>query len=72
MTMQFPGRHPCECLAQKHSLINNCLECGRIVCVQVRPAVICEVIHKQTSTVGAIVVCEIIRKQTSTVRPTVL
>ena len=30
----LPGRHPCECLAQKHSLINNCTECGRIVCKQ--------------------------------------
>uniref|UniRef100_UPI00358EF0F1 activating signal cointegrator 1 n=1 Tax=Myxine glutinosa TaxID=7769 RepID=UPI00358EF0F1 len=30
----LPGRHPCDCLAQKHALINNCLECGRIVCKQ--------------------------------------
>ena len=35
MTMCFPGRHTCECLAQKHALVNNCTECGRIVCVQV-------------------------------------
>ena len=35
-TMQFPGRHACHCLAQKHGLINNCTECGRIVCAQVR------------------------------------
>lgn len=34
-TMQLPGRHGCSCLAQKHSLINNCTECGRIVCAQV-------------------------------------
>ncbi|XP_072138383.1 activating signal cointegrator 1 [Mobula birostris] len=30
----LPGRHPCECLGQTHKLINNCLGCGRIVCVQ--------------------------------------
>ncbi|KAL1007676.1 hypothetical protein UPYG_G00090070 [Umbra pygmaea] len=30
----LPGRHSCECLAQKHGLINNCLKCGRIVCAQ--------------------------------------
>lgn len=35
MTMCFPGRHVCECLAQKHELVNNCTGCGRIVCVQV-------------------------------------
>ena len=34
-TMQLPGRHACYCLAQKHALINNCIECGRIVCAQV-------------------------------------
>jgi len=28
------GRHPCECLASKHALVNNCLACGRIVCGQ--------------------------------------
>nr|CAD7603333.1 unnamed protein product [Timema genevievae] len=28
------GRHPCECQASKHRLINNCLKCGRIVCEQ--------------------------------------
>lgn len=28
------GRHPCKCLAQKHKLINNCQQCGRIVCQQ--------------------------------------
>lgn len=32
--MLLPGRHPCECLAQKHKLINNCISCGRIVCEQ--------------------------------------
>lgn len=30
----LPGRHPCECLAQKHKLINNCINCGRIACEQ--------------------------------------
>ncbi|XP_070542239.1 activating signal cointegrator 1-like isoform X2 [Ptychodera flava] len=33
-TVQLPGRHPCECQAQKHRLINNCLKCGRVVCEQ--------------------------------------
>lgn len=28
------GRHPCECMAVKHGLVNNCLSCGRIVCEQ--------------------------------------
>ncbi|KZC11752.1 Activating signal cointegrator 1, partial [Dufourea novaeangliae] len=28
------GRHKCNCEAQEHSLINNCLNCGRIVCTQ--------------------------------------
>ncbi|CAD5123771.1 DgyrCDS12081 [Dimorphilus gyrociliatus] len=31
---QLPGRHPCECQASKHDLINNCVSCGRIVCSQ--------------------------------------
>ena len=35
MTPQLPGRHPCQCLAQRHTLVNNCIECGRIVCAQV-------------------------------------
>lgn len=30
----FPGRHKCDCEANRHALINNCLNCGRIVCVQ--------------------------------------
>ncbi|KAK1891317.1 Activating signal cointegrator 1 [Dissostichus eleginoides] len=34
MSILFPGRHACECLAQKHNLINNCISCGRIVCDQ--------------------------------------
>lgn len=33
--MQLPGRHACHCLAQKHALVNNCTQCGRIVCDQV-------------------------------------
>lgn len=33
-SVRLPGRHPCECLAQKHGLINNCTSCGRIVCEQ--------------------------------------
>ncbi|XP_072942428.1 activating signal cointegrator 1 [Epargyreus clarus] len=28
------GRHHCDCQAAKHELINNCLQCGRIVCKQ--------------------------------------
>ncbi|MFT7814382.1 activating signal cointegrator 1 isoform X2 [Arapaima gigas] len=34
LAVLLPGRHPCECLAQKHPLVNNCLTCGRIVCQQ--------------------------------------
>lgn len=34
LTVVLPGRHSCDCLAQKHSLINNCISCGRIVCEQ--------------------------------------
>ena len=36
LTVVLPGRHTCQCLAQKHALINNCKACGRIVCTQVR------------------------------------
>ena len=32
--VQLHGRHVCECQAAKHSLINNCTRCGRVVCVQ--------------------------------------
>lgn len=28
------GRHLCNCEASKHNLINNCMQCGRIVCEQ--------------------------------------
>lgn len=34
LAILLPGRHSCECLAQKHNLINNCMSCGRIVCEQ--------------------------------------
>ncbi|XP_031145904.1 activating signal cointegrator 1 [Sander lucioperca] len=34
LSILLPGRHACECLAQKHKLINNCISCGRIVCEQ--------------------------------------
>ncbi|XP_021569417.1 activating signal cointegrator 1 isoform X2 [Carlito syrichta] len=34
LAVLLPGRHPCDCLGQKHKLINNCLNCGRIVCEQ--------------------------------------
>mmetsp|Transcript_5812 Transcript_5812/g.6256 ORF Transcript_5812/g.6256 Transcript_5812/m.6256 type:complete len:664 (+) Transcript_5812:37-2028(+) len=30
----LPGRRKCECMANIHQLINNCLICGRIVCEQ--------------------------------------
>ena len=28
------GRHPCDCQATKHDLVNNCVRCGKIVCAQ--------------------------------------
>ncbi|XP_029354797.1 activating signal cointegrator 1 [Echeneis naucrates] len=34
LAVLLPGRHACDCLAQKHKLINNCIACGRIVCEQ--------------------------------------
>lgn len=34
LTVLLPGRSACDCLAQKHKLINNCITCGRIVCEQ--------------------------------------
>ncbi|RZF48358.1 hypothetical protein LSTR_LSTR007525 [Laodelphax striatellus] len=33
-TILLKGRIKCDCQAYKHSLINNCLKCGRIVCEQ--------------------------------------
>ncbi|XP_071106236.1 activating signal cointegrator 1-like [Haliotis cracherodii] len=32
--LKLPGRHTCECQAAKHSLVNNCTGCGRVVCQQ--------------------------------------
>ena len=34
-SVQLPGRHACDCQSLKHSLINNCLSCGKIICAQV-------------------------------------
>ncbi|XP_028812545.1 activating signal cointegrator 1 isoform X2 [Denticeps clupeoides] len=34
LTVLLPGRHACDCLAQKHKLVSNCMACGRIVCEQ--------------------------------------
>lgn len=31
------GRHKCNCEAKRHALVNNCLNCGRIVCAQEGP-----------------------------------
>ncbi|XP_076751440.1 activating signal cointegrator 1 [Xylocopa sonorina] len=38
------GRHKCDCEAKRHALINNCLNCGRIVCTQegAGPCFFCE------------------------------
>lgn len=33
-TVLLKGRRLCDCQATEHDLINNCLGCGRIVCVQ--------------------------------------
>lgn len=33
-TVLLKGRHKCTCEGKRHALINNCLECGRIVCMQ--------------------------------------
>lgn len=32
--IMLKGRHLCNCEASKHKLINNCMQCGRIVCEQ--------------------------------------
>uniref|UniRef100_A0AAR2LE46 Activating signal cointegrator 1 n=2 Tax=Pygocentrus nattereri TaxID=42514 RepID=A0AAR2LE46_PYGNA len=34
LSVLLPGHHSCDCLAQNHKLINNCMTCGRIVCEQ--------------------------------------
>jgi len=38
------GRHKCDCEANRHALVNNCLNCGRIVCIQegAGPCFFCE------------------------------
>ncbi|CAK9833563.1 Activating signal cointegrator 1 [Anthophora retusa] len=33
-TILLKGRYKCDCEAERHALINNCLNCGRIVCSQ--------------------------------------
>jgi hypothetical protein len=40
----FLGRHKCDCEAKRHTLINNCVNCGRIVCAQegAGPCLFCE------------------------------
>lgn len=35
--IMLKGRHLCNCQASKHKLVNNCLNCGRIVCEQEGP-----------------------------------
>jgi len=35
--VMLKGRHPCDCLATKHALVNNCTRCGKIVCAQEGP-----------------------------------
>ena len=30
----LPGKFQCQCHATEHNLINNCINCGRIVCEQ--------------------------------------
>ncbi|XP_025078009.1 activating signal cointegrator 1-like isoform X2 [Pomacea canaliculata] len=34
LVIKLPGRTLCECQAAKHKLINNCINCGRVVCEQ--------------------------------------
>ncbi|KAH0547050.1 activating signal cointegrator 1 [Cotesia glomerata] len=36
-TVMLKNRHKCDCEAKNHSLVNNCLNCGRIVCAQEGP-----------------------------------
>nr|XP_012234045.1 PREDICTED: activating signal cointegrator 1 [Linepithema humile] len=37
------GRHKCDCEAKRHTLVNNCFNCGRIICKQenVGPCLFC-------------------------------
>ncbi|CAH0590071.1 unnamed protein product [Chrysodeixis includens] len=32
--VMIKGRHHCDCQASKHELVNNCIQCGRVVCKQ--------------------------------------
>lgn len=32
--IMLKGRHSCNCEASKHQLVNNCMQCGRVVCEQ--------------------------------------
>lgn len=43
LSQLMPGRQICGCNCTKHALINNCVECGRIVCTQegVGPCMTC-------------------------------
>ena len=34
MSVRLPGQHICDCQAQQHALVNNCISCGRVVCEQ--------------------------------------
>jgi hypothetical protein len=34
VSVRLPGRHLCDCQAQQHALVNNCISCGRVVCEQ--------------------------------------
>ena len=34
LQIKLQGRHPCQCMCTRHSLVNNCIHCGRIVCEQ--------------------------------------
>ncbi|KAK7116658.1 activating signal cointegrator 1-like isoform X2 [Littorina saxatilis] len=34
LVIKLPGRTQCECQALKHKVINNCTNCGRVVCEQ--------------------------------------
>ncbi|XP_043278932.1 activating signal cointegrator 1 [Venturia canescens] len=42
-TVLLKGRHKCDCEAKTHTLVNNCINCGRIVCAQERagPCLFC-------------------------------
>lgn len=30
----YLNRVKCDCVAQKHELVNNCVGCGKVVCAQ--------------------------------------